>query len=333
MYKTDAAAGMLKEINPDVEIEAIHSDVLKLGQYEDFVAKLLNGGKSMQVDDGTNEKKSKRVDLVLGCVDNFGARLAINSACCEYGFEWMESGVSEDAVSGHIQFIVPGLTACFECSPPLIVASGIPESTLKREGVCAASLPTTTALTAATLVQNALKRCFRYGKVSLFLGYSSLSDYFPSYAISPNVECTNDHCRSKQETMKTKRAEILAAYSASNSTSIASSSSLSYSSAIEDYFDYRIKLDTSSSEVVHAENEFGIELVSDDLIPPQNDHVSESARPTSPSTIDLATNKEDPTEITTSADDAQFSSNASSGTDIRSSLAELRAKLRDSQKK
>jgi hypothetical protein len=27
---------------------------------------------------------------------------------------WMESGVSEDAVSGHIQFIVPGETACFE---------------------------------------------------------------------------------------------------------------------------------------------------------------------------------------------------------------------------
>lgn len=27
---------------------------------------------------------------------------------------WMESGVSENAVSGHIQFIKPGKTACFE---------------------------------------------------------------------------------------------------------------------------------------------------------------------------------------------------------------------------
>jgi ubiquitin-like modifier-activating enzyme 5 len=59
---------------------------------------------------------------------------------------WMESGVSEDAVSGHIQVIIPGETACFACVPPLVVASGIDERTLKREGVCAASLPTTMGL-------------------------------------------------------------------------------------------------------------------------------------------------------------------------------------------
>lgn len=39
--------------------------------------------------------------------------------------------------------VIPGETACFACVPPLVVASGIDERTLKREGVCAASLPTT----------------------------------------------------------------------------------------------------------------------------------------------------------------------------------------------
>lgn len=63
--------------------------------------------------------------------------------CLELNQTWMESGVSEDAVSGHIQTIIPGDTACFQCVPPLVVASGIDERTLKREGVCAASLPTT----------------------------------------------------------------------------------------------------------------------------------------------------------------------------------------------
>lgn len=29
---------------------------------------------------------------------------------------WMESGVSENAVSGHIQFLKPGETACFAVS-------------------------------------------------------------------------------------------------------------------------------------------------------------------------------------------------------------------------
>jgi len=30
------------------------------------------------------------------------------------------AGVSEDAVSGHIQLLVPGETACFACAPPLV---------------------------------------------------------------------------------------------------------------------------------------------------------------------------------------------------------------------
>ncbi len=59
-----------------------------------------------------------------------------------------ESGVSENAVSGHIQQIIPGVTACFQCAPPLIVATGVDERTLKRQGVCAASLPTTMGITA-----------------------------------------------------------------------------------------------------------------------------------------------------------------------------------------
>ena len=53
------------------------------------------------------------VDLVLSCVDNFEARMAINAACNEVNQTWLESGVSENAVSGHIQYLVPGMTACF----------------------------------------------------------------------------------------------------------------------------------------------------------------------------------------------------------------------------
>ena len=45
------------------------------------------------------------VDLVLSCVDNFEARMAINTACNEIGQTWFESGVSENAVSGKIKNI------------------------------------------------------------------------------------------------------------------------------------------------------------------------------------------------------------------------------------
>lgn len=57
-----------------------------------------------------------KIDLVLSCVDNFEARMAVNMACNEENQIWMESGVSENAVSGHIQYIEPGKTACFAVS-------------------------------------------------------------------------------------------------------------------------------------------------------------------------------------------------------------------------
>lgn len=44
-----------------------------------------------------------------------------------------------------------------QCAPPLVVATNTDEKTLKREGVCAASLPTTMAIVAGFLVQNTLK--------------------------------------------------------------------------------------------------------------------------------------------------------------------------------
>lgn len=42
--------------------------------------------------------------------------MTINTACNEMNMSWFESGVAENAVSGHIQFIVPGETACFAVS-------------------------------------------------------------------------------------------------------------------------------------------------------------------------------------------------------------------------
>ena len=65
---------------------------------------------------GRLSNKDEPVNLVLSCVDNFEARMAINQACNELGQVWMESGVSENAVSGHIQLIRPGETACFAVS-------------------------------------------------------------------------------------------------------------------------------------------------------------------------------------------------------------------------
>lgn len=50
----------------------------------------------------------ERIDLVLSCVDNYSARMTVNSICNRLNQIWFESGVSESALSGHIQVLVPG---------------------------------------------------------------------------------------------------------------------------------------------------------------------------------------------------------------------------------
>lgn len=190
LSKVDAAKSMLLDINPDVVIEAHGYDITTLANYSRLLA-CLNGA-----DNG------KKVDLVLSCVDNYGARITVNQACNELNIPWIESGVSENAMAGHVQLMVPGRTACFQCAPPLIVASEISESTLKRDGVCAASLPTTMGLVAALLSQAALKFLLGFAPVSCFLGYNAFSDFFPRDVLRPNPECTNEWCRRRQREAK-----------------------------------------------------------------------------------------------------------------------------------
>jgi len=238
MTKTDAAARTLEGINPDVALEAFHLNITSLQGFDAFKSSLCAPG-------GT----SSRVDLVLSCVDNYEARMTINQVCLELGQTWMESGVSEDAVSGHIQVVIPGETACFACVPPLVVASGIDERTLKREGVCAASLPTTMGIIAGMLVQNSLKHLLEFGQVTRYLGYASLTDFFPQMAIKPNPGCSNALC-----------ARLQTRYKAAQQTPEAI--------AKREAAAAKVAAVEAASEVVHEDNEWKIEVVPEDEAAP-----------------------------------------------------------------
>lgn len=209
LSKVEAAKETLSFINPDVTFETHNYNITTVANFDHFMSRLKEGSLT-----------GGPVDLVLSCVDNFEARMAINTACNELGQTWFESGVSENAVSGHIQFIKPGETACFaviflsafkfililnttfnplQCAPPLVVASNIDEKTLKKEGVCAASLPTTMGIVAGFLVQNTLKYLLRFGTVTRYLGYNALQDFFPSYGMKPNPSCDESFCVKRQK--------------------------------------------------------------------------------------------------------------------------------------
>ncbi|XP_078282658.1 ubiquitin-like modifier-activating enzyme 5 isoform X3 [Rhinoraja longicauda] len=197
LSKVEAAKNTLRNINPDVEFEVHNYNITTVDNFQHFMDRIRGGGLV----------ERKAVDLVLSCVDNFEARMAINTACNELCQVWVASGVSENAVLGHIQLFVPGETACFACAPPLVVAANIDERTLKREGACAASLPTTMAIVAGLLVQNVLKYLLGFGSVSYYLGYNAMQDYFPSMKMMPNPQCDDWDCRLQQEQYKKKEAE------------------------------------------------------------------------------------------------------------------------------
>ncbi|XP_068627060.1 ubiquitin-like modifier-activating enzyme 5 [Battus philenor] len=231
LSKVDAAAATLQAINPDVVIDAHNYNITTVDNFQNFCDTI-----------STGSLKSGPVDLVLSCVDNFEARMAINTACNELSQRWFESGVSENAVSGHIQFIVPGETACFACAPPLVVASNIDEKTLKRDGVCAASLPTTMGIVAGFLVQNALKYLLGFGTVTHYLGYSALTDFFPTMALKPNPQCSDRVCVERQVEARARPPPVeLAA---------------------------EVREDT---EPLHADNQWGICLI-DENVPEEEDN-------------------------------------------------------------
>ncbi|BET00875.1 Ubiquitin-like modifier-activating enzyme 5 [Nesidiocoris tenuis] len=193
LSKVEAASHTLSLINPDVDIECNNYDITTVANFDKFLDTLKTGG-----------LQGGPVDIVLSCVDNYEARVAVNTACNELNIEWFESGVAENAVSGHIQLLIPGETACFVCAPPLMVASGVDEKSIKKEGVCAASLPTTMGIIAGFLVQNTLKKLLEFGDVTPYLGYIALKDFFPTMTLKPNPTCDDPYCRKRQQEFQSR---------------------------------------------------------------------------------------------------------------------------------
>ncbi|CAH8651603.1 unnamed protein product [Heterobilharzia americana] len=253
LSKVAAAASTLNFINPDVQIEAHNYNITLVENFDHFLNRLKHGGL----------KSGSPVDLVLSCVDNFEARMTINKACNLLGQVWYESGVSEDAVSCHIQLMYPGRTPCFECLPPLIVASGLDEKTLKREGVCAASLPTTMALVSSLLVQNTLKYLLKFGEVSSYLGYGAAKDSFYRVDLKVNPDCADHWCNKRQTEWRSYLQRM------------------NFSPNSPWDIEERIKADKLKQEKLqeallklrHEENDFGIELESESSTESSNDKI------------------------------------------------------------
>lgn len=90
--KVDIAAQRIKELNPDVNVKALHGDInyeLGLGVF-------------------------RHVDAIVGCLDNREARLSINRFCWAVSKPWVDGAIQE--LMGIVRVFWPGRGACYECT-------------------------------------------------------------------------------------------------------------------------------------------------------------------------------------------------------------------------
>jgi len=138
--KAQVAAEAVKELNPDVEVMWLHADVnhdIGLGIY-------------------------RRMDVVIGCLDNREARLSINKACWKLNKPWIDGAIQE--LLGIARVFRPNDGACYECtlteedyrimdrrmSCPLIAHQNIVEGKVP-------TTPTISSIIASVQTQEALK--------------------------------------------------------------------------------------------------------------------------------------------------------------------------------
>jgi molybdopterin/thiamine biosynthesis adenylyltransferase/DNA-binding transcriptional regulator YhcF (GntR family) len=155
--KAEVAAARAKDLNPHVRVQYSHTDV--------------NSGLGLGV--------VRRMDVVIGCLDNREARLAVNRYCYWMNKPWVDGAIQE--LLGLERTCVPGEGACFECTlteqarRELAMRYSCP--LLARENVLLGKVPTTPTI--ASIIgsmqsQEALKLLhglpLQAGKVTHFNG-------------------------------------------------------------------------------------------------------------------------------------------------------------------
>ncbi len=91
-YKAEVAAERAREINPDVNAVGIVANII----------------------DDVGLGVFRRMDVVLGGLDNREARLAINQSCYKVNKPWIDGAI--EVLNGFARVFIPGHGACYECT-------------------------------------------------------------------------------------------------------------------------------------------------------------------------------------------------------------------------
>ena len=159
--KAQSAAGRLKDLNPDVEIE-----VLQTALTRDNVDGVVG-----------------RYDLVTACLDNLPSRYVLNDGCVRAGVPLVEAGVMR--FGGLVTTIVPGKGPCYRCIFP--EAQGGQAMDPATIGIVGA----TAGVVGAIQAMEALKLLLNIGEplIGRMLLVDLLSGSFREVQVGRNPEC------------------------------------------------------------------------------------------------------------------------------------------------
>lgn len=135
--KVEVAAERVRQINPDVNIIALKGDIAY-----DVGAGIF-----------------RQMDVVLGCLDNRGARMALNRTCWHVRRPWIDGAL--DVADGSVRVFSPHEGACYECLMTkqdyalINLRYSCPPGTI-REGV-AITTPMSASIIGAMQVQETVK--------------------------------------------------------------------------------------------------------------------------------------------------------------------------------
>jgi adenylyltransferase/sulfurtransferase len=171
--KAEVAAARAKNLNPQVHVQYLNGDVttqLGLGVI-------------------------RRMDVVIGCLDNREARLAINRFCYWMNKPWVDGAIQE--LLGLVRVFVPGQGACYECT---LTEQALRDLSLRyscpllaRQNILLGKVPTTPTI--ASIIggmqsQEALKLIngmpVEPGKV---IHYNGMVNEMHTTAYSPREDC------------------------------------------------------------------------------------------------------------------------------------------------
>ncbi|MCC6501189.1 MAG: ThiF family adenylyltransferase [Anaerolineales bacterium] len=171
--KAEVAAARAKAVNPDVHIQYLNADVTT----------------------GLGLGIIRRMDVIVGCLDNREARLAVNRFCHWMNKAWVDGAIQE--LLGLMRVFVPGEGACYECT---LTEAALRDLSLRyscqllaRANVLLGKVPTTPTI--ASIIggmqsQEALKLIHNMpveaGKVTHFNG---LTNHMHTTAYVPRDEC------------------------------------------------------------------------------------------------------------------------------------------------